>query len=158
MAVALVPMTRDSMRLLKSKKDEEIRLLKAKKAEEERLKIVHITVENIYNSAITVAEYTTKSSFRLAIGTVTHGALYDDNFPMYNGHQPTIYDYTFIRENMKDILDGLRKLFVDCLVQHKTIAVLYGGESCDITNMDIRAIPLLEPNLVQNYIVIEWGA
>ena len=99
--MSLKPMSRESMLGLKAKKDEEMRLEK-----------INNRVRHIYTQAICAAEDLGFTSY---------------NYPIDPWRNPNA-GYDFYKNNMGDILYGLKTLFPDCRVNH-TITTENGPES-----------------------------
>jgi len=99
--MSLKPMSRELMLGLKAKKDEEMRLEK-----------INIRVRHIYIQAVNAAE---------SFGFTSY------NYPIDQWRNPNA-GYDFYINNMKEILDGLQKLFPDCSINY-TVTGENGPES-----------------------------
>jgi hypothetical protein len=130
---ALTPMTRDEMRSLKDKTDEE-----------NRVRQVEQCVERMYTCAINTAKTFTSSQWRAEF---------------YNGQCREGFDGMFVIKNINDILSGLRRLFPDCSVEFKSVSVAMGPDRKmhDISNLDKNILMFLGNTGVKQYIVISWG-
>ena len=135
---APTPMSRDAMRSLKAKMEEEVRLQKIK-----------IIIDGIYYRAVTAAKVKTDTSFKMEIPK-THVMV----GPVR--HQGYVSDPFYI-ENMVDILDGLRTLFPDCTVSHSTLSQGTDGNFYDISTLDEKVLPFVNRALDQSFIVIDWS-
>jgi hypothetical protein len=130
---ALTPMSRDEMRSLKDKTDEEI-----------RLRQVEQCVEKMYTCAINSARTSTNTQWRAEF---------------YNGQGSQALDGKFIITNIDDVLRGLRSLFPDCSVEFKCVSVAMGPDRKmhDISNLDENIVMFLGNRQVKQCITIDWS-
>ena len=132
---ALVPISRDTMKILKAQKDEEVRQVGI-------FGIINI----IYSRAKRIAETTDDLSYKYPI-------------PLNQGHSamiPPSQSAEFYTANMDHILKGLRDLFPGCSVLNTTLSRGQDGKFYDISNMDERVRPFINTQHSQKYIVIDW--
>jgi len=127
------PMSRDEMRSLKAKTDEENRVRRV----EQHVKIM-------YDAAMNTARTSTNTQWRAEF---------------HNGHCGAGIDAMFVITNIDDILSGLRSLFPDCSVEFKSVSVAMGPDRKmhDISNLDKNILMFLGNTGVKQYIVISWG-
>jgi hypothetical protein len=75
----------------------------------------------------------------------------------------TVYTYkvntnqSFMQQNMSDILNGLKTLFPDCTVEHSFFVRGNDGQMYDISKMDEKMRPFINPQNGQSTIVIDWS-
>jgi hypothetical protein len=133
---ALLPISRDTMKILKAQKDEEMRQVGI-------FGIINI----IYSNVRRIAE-------------TTHDLSYKYPIPLNQGHSamiPPSQSAEFYMANMDDILNGLQKLFPGCSVLNTTLSRGQDGKFYDISNMDERVRPFINMSQSQKYIVIDWS-
>jgi hypothetical protein len=130
---ALTPMTRDEMRSLKDKTDEE-----------NRLRQVEQCVERMYTCAINTAKTFTSSQWRAEF---------------HNGQGGQEFNGKFIITNIDDILSGLRSLFPDCSVEFKSVTMAMGPDRQmhDISTLDEKALMFIGNRQVKQCITIDWS-
>jgi hypothetical protein len=58
---------------------------------------------------------------------------------------------------MKLILDGLRLVFPECLVEHATLVRAQDGKLYDISKLDEKMIPFIDMQQRTEYIVVDWS-
>lgn len=140
-------MSRDAMRGLKAKVEEEARLYR-----------VNSIVRNIYSAAISVAK-NGDMSHKSAIPR-THvmvNATPKAANPFGQAHHQGYGPDPFYLENMVDILDGLRNLFPECTISHSTLSQGTDGKFYDISTLDEKVLPFINRALDQSFIVIDWS-
>ena len=135
-----VPVTRDTLRNLKNKRDEEIRIQK-----------VNACISKVYSDIIYTAKRSIETSYYYMLPSV----------PVSNSTPE------FHRENKEDILNGLRTLFPDCSVEYSALTLIQGpdGKLYDISKMDEKVMQFaFHPSYRNNrntsqelYIVIDWS-
>jgi hypothetical protein len=135
-----VPVTRDILRNLKNKRDEEMRIQK-----------VNNCISQVYSAIIQKAKTSTETSYYHML----------PSFPVSKAtHLPAPHP-EFHRENMEDILHGLRTLFPDCSVEYSTLIQGQDGKLYDISKMDEKVMQFaFHPSYrktSQEYIVIDWS-
>jgi len=130
---ALTPMTRDEMRSLKARTDEENRLRKV----EQNVKIMHGFI-------IQTAKTSTKTQWRAEF---------------HNGDGGQALDGKFIITNVDDILRGLQSLFPDCSVEFKSVTMAMGPDRQmhDISTLDEKALMFIGNRQVKQCITIDWS-
>ena len=131
--MSLTPVSRDTLRGLKAKKEEAMRV----EEERQRLQNVSQNVRNIYGHVMRVAESSTKTSYKHKVDT-------NDSID------------SFIRQNMPDILNGLQTLFPDCTVEHSFFVRGNDGQMYDISKMDEKMRPFINPQNGQSTL-IDWS-
>ena len=135
-----VPVTRDTLRNLKNKRDEEIRIQK-----------VNACISKVYSDIIHRAKISIETSYYYILPSVP----VSNSTPEFN------------RENKEDILNGLRTLFPDCSVEYSALTLIRGqdGKLYDISKMDEKVMQFaFHPSYRNNrntsqelYIVIDWS-
>ena len=129
-----VPVTRDTLRNLKNKRDEEMRIQK-----------VNTCISQVYSAIIHIAKTSIETSYYYKLPSL----------PVSNSTPE------FHRENMEDILHGLRTLFQDCSVEYSTLIQGQDGKLYDISKMDEKVMQFaFHPSYrktSQEYIVIDWS-
>ena len=119
-----------------------LRGLRAKIEEETRLERVRSFIQSIYQQAINVAKTTSDTAF---------------NFPIPSSYLDRRASDTFFLVNMSDILSGLQTLFPDCTVSHSILCKGTDGKFYDISKLDDRVLPFVNRALDQSFIVIDWS-
>jgi hypothetical protein len=112
--------------------------LKVNNDEQKRLNMINKCVNNIYNSLINQAASSTLTSYN------------------YQINQGPSTDSEFIKKNKNDILNGLKVLFPDCLVEFKILSRGIDGEMYDVSNIDEKISPFINRQNDREYIVIDW--
>jgi hypothetical protein len=130
---APTPMSRDAMRGLKAKVEEEIRLQR-----------VRIIIDSIYSQAVAAAKAKADTSFKMEI-------------PKTPRQFRSLGSDPFYIENMADILSGLQTLFPDCTVSHTLLSQGTDGKFYDISTLDDKILPFVNRALDQSFIVIDWS-
>ena len=125
------PISRDTLRGLRAKVEEDIRL--------ER---VSSFIQSIYQQAINVAKTKSDTTF---------------NFPIPRSYMERDSSDKFFLVNMSDILSGLQTLFPDCTVSHSILCKGTDGKFYDISKLDDRVLPFVNRALDQSFIVIDWS-
>jgi hypothetical protein len=123
------PMSRDTMRGLKTKYEEAARSQQVKQI-----------VQQVYQAAVQTAKSKTDTSY---------------NHPLPQQHR--IQTDPFYLKNMPDILAGLQELFPDCDVSHTLLSRGTDGKMYDISKLDDKVLPFVNRALDQSYIVIDWS-
>ena len=119
----------------------ELQQLKVKNDEQKRLNTINKYVNSIYNSLINQATSSNITSYNYQINQV-----------------PTIDpDYLFIERNKDEILNGLKVLFPDCLVDFKILSRGTDGKMYDVSNIDEKIKPFINRQNDREYIVIDWS-
>jgi hypothetical protein len=129
--MSLTAVSRDTLRGLKAKKEEAMRAL----AERQRLDHISQMVRDIYVHAVSMAEISSETVYKYKVNT----------------NQP------FMQQNMSDILNGLKTLFPDCTVEHSFFVRGNDGQMYDISKMDEKMRPFINPQNGQSTIVIDWS-
>uniref|UniRef100_A0A6C0ANQ4 Uncharacterized protein n=1 Tax=viral metagenome TaxID=1070528 RepID=A0A6C0ANQ4_9ZZZZ len=131
--MAAVPMSRDMMRELKAKTDEN-----------NRLTLVERYVKIMYESAINTARTSINTQWRAEF---------------HNGQGGQLLDGRFIITNIDDILRRLQDLFPDCSVDFKSLTMARGpdGQMHDISTLDEKALMFIGNRQVTQCITIDWS-
>ena len=145
--MSLTPFSRDALRALKALNDK----LKL----EEAIKI-------IYYSVLSHAETKPETVFSFNLNST--GAMFVSNKSI--GHSPILnrpFQITagYIKENIEEILAGLRRFFPDCSVEYKEVSIATGrdGKEYDISKLDDIFIPLISgrPVVTNQSVIIDWS-
>ena len=138
----MIPISRETLRGLKAKKDEEIRREKIKNC-----------VAGLYRAVICTAETTTETSYKMTLPQEEQR--YDKTT------KTTVKIPEFHRVNIADILSGLKELLPDCTVELVTLTRGQDGQLYDISKMDEKFLQFaFHPSFkmqAQEYIVIDWS-
>lgn len=129
-------MSRNDMRELKTKKDEELRI--------ER---INACVSNIYHRAVEKAKTSTETSFSLEINPQKH--------PL--AHMEPLSEYQFYKANMTEILVNLWGLFPECTVKLAKMCRGNDGKYYDISTVDDRMRPFINQQQTSECIVVDWS-
>ena len=132
----LQPISRDSLRGRKAAKDEEVLYEKVKQC-----------VTQLHSVILRKAETSTDNFYHYQLPP----------FPVSKTTRLPIPGPEFHRDNMKLILDGLRILFPDCLVEHATLVCAQDGKLYDISKLDEKMIPFINMQQSAEYIVVDWS-
>jgi hypothetical protein len=145
--MSLTPFSRDALRALKALNDK----LKL----EEAIKI-------IYYSVLSHAETTPETVFSFNLNST--GAMFVSNKSIgYSSilNRPFQITAAYIKENMEEILAGLRRFFPDCSVEYKEVSIATGrdGKEYDISKLDDIFIPLISgrPVVTNQSVIIDWS-
>ena len=167
---APTPMSRDAMRGLKAKVEEDVRLQK-----------IRNIIDGIYTHACSVSKKGA-SSFNFPIPydmrppQFNNGlqyvqaprkmvvskkeGLFDAQMSSYQAAQAAAAGRPsdpFYIENMPDILSGLQELFPGCTVSHSIMCQGTDGKLYDISTLDDKILPFVNRALDQSFIVIDWS-
>ena len=142
-------MSRDMMRGLKAKVEEEARLQK-----------VEQIVSQIYQSAVQLAKTKTDTSYNYQLPSARASqyrvmGLLPTNFP--HDYYNNIITDPFYMPNMPQILAGLQELFPGCYIKHTLLSKGTDGKMYDISKLDEKVLPFVNRALDQSYIVIDWS-
>jgi hypothetical protein len=118
---------------LKAEEEERLRIMK----ERDRLGQVEQCVTQFYNEAINYAKRNTNTTYTYML-------------------PPKDLGHNFHRENMVDILTGLRDLFPDCSIKNTTLSRGQDGKMYDISTMDEKLRPFIDSRYNQESIIIDW--
>jgi len=110
-----------------------MREIKTKRDEEKRRKGIRDAVKWVYSSAILLAETTHHTAF-----------LHFLVDPFY-------------KENLNDILYGLRGLFPDCYVTHANLHMGKDGKLHNVDTADRNILRLIGQQPNGEYIIIDWS-
>jgi hypothetical protein len=160
--MSLTPISRDTLRLLKSQKEEEER----KKAELLRLQTIDGIVKGIYDNVIKLAETTTTpTQYQYSIPqnnilqNITMVSYDDHRLRDKRGHiipQHRLPPYDFHIENMPDILATLQSLFPDCSIKYTHLVRAPDGKMYNIESLDKSVMPFIQSQKSEAYIVVDW--
>jgi hypothetical protein len=154
---------------------ETLRVLKAQTEEKRRVGLVNELVTQTYNTVIGYAATNEETSY--AWNIIQNGnnraQYYNQPIPPFNqpvrpsaraervqrgGHfNPEQEKYTFICDNLPDIIQGLQSLFPDCSIEHKMMARSPDGKMYDVSNMDAAAKAFIGSSQIQEVILIDWS-
>ena len=141
--MSLTPVSRDVLRGLKAQRDEV-----------NRIKRVNERISIIYQGAIKAAEMTTDTKFqhpyqthRICTGRVLEEGSIDTEMKRLELNN----------RDMVEILSGLQALFPDCTVEHTKLARGQDGKMYDVSKLDIKALPFINRQQTQEFIVIDWS-
>ena len=164
------PMSRDAMRGLKAKLEEDVRLQGIKER-----------VTYIFTQAWTAAKTNADTSFNFPIPfdmspqpkktiQVTQvpqkmviskkEALFDAQMSSYQAARAAGAGRPsdpFYIENMPDILSGLQELFPGCTISHSIMCQGTDGKVYDISTLDEKVLPFVNRALDQSFIIIDWS-
>ena len=132
----LQPISRDSLRGLKTAKDEEVLWEKVKDC-----------VTQLHSCILRKAESSTDTFYHYQL----------PSFPISKETRLPVPGPEFYRDNMKLILDGLRLLFPDCLVEHATLIRALDGKLYDISKIDEKMLAFINKQQSAEYIVVDWS-
>lgn len=138
-----IPITRDEMRGMKAKKDEELRIEKMNRC-----------VQMIYSQAVNIAKTSTNTTFSLDIDTQQTRQYMPMNIPM---NYPPNSEYQFYKDNMTEILSGLQDLFPGCIVKLAKMCTGNDRKRYDISTMDEKMLPFINQQQAFECIVIDWS-
>lgn len=151
--MALIPFSRETMRSLKAQKDDEINVMK-----------IDYVVNQIYCTAVHLAETKADTMYRFIIvaGNNNYGTITIPSSLPSNAHRHTLQIISEnIVTNMEEILARLRSLFPGCLVEYKKVSMATGrdGKEYDISALDDKVRPFIDTSRarINEYIVIEWS-
>ena len=131
--MSAVPILREKLRGLKAEEEEKMRIM----MERQRLDQVERCVKQLYDNAINYAKINTNTSYTYMLPPRNHGQ-------------------DFQRDNMIDILTGLRDLFPDCSIKNTTLSRGQDGKMYDISTMDEKLRPFIDSRYNQESIIIDW--
>lgn len=138
------PITRDTMRGLKAKTDEERRIQK-----------VEIIVSQIYEKAIVQAMTTadTKYKYRVPMPIVPRVGYLPREVPHQN-EWATVH-----KDNMTEIVSKLRDLFPMCAVEYKSVTMAMGnnGKMQDVSDLDEKSLSFIKNSQTNSYIIVDWS-
>jgi hypothetical protein len=150
-----IPMSRDEMRGMKAKKDEELRIEKVKNR-----------VTHTYEQAIKYAETNAGTFYSLDIDPgQTCKRVHQMNISINkscvgfsNSNDNYQYkEYQFYKDNMTEILSGLQDLFPGCTVKLAKMCTGNDGKRYDISTMDEKMLPFINQQQAFECIVIDWS-
>jgi len=137
-----IPMSRDEMRGLKAKKDEELRIQK-----------ITSCVQMIYNQAVGTAKTSTITTYSFDIDPNQTRLRIPINAPMH----PPNSEYQFYKDNMEEILSGLQDLFPGCTVKLAKMCTGNDRKRYDISTMDEKMLPFINQQQSFECIIIDWS-
>jgi DNA repair ATPase RecN len=133
------PISRIDLQQLKAKKDEQNRL----RDEQNRLNQINQIVNQIYSAVVYIAETKIVTSYN-----------YQIQQQQFQSDQP---NKMFYDKNKDDIINGLKTLFPDCLIDYKMLSRGNDGKMYDITNIDEKMRPFINRQHDQAHIVVDWS-
>jgi hypothetical protein len=128
--------SRDFLRGRKAAKDEEVLYEKVKHC-----------VTQLHSAILNKAETSTDTFYHYQLPP----------FPSLKKTGLPVPGPEFHRDNKKLILDGLRLVFPDCLVEHATLVRAQDGKLYDISKLDEKMIPFIDMQQRAEYIVVDWS-
>jgi hypothetical protein len=149
--MALIPFSREMMRTLKERKDEEVNNMK-----------IDFIVNHMYNNAVYLAEKNADTIYRymLIIGNNHYGSVMAPSIIGRGGHSSQITTEDIVL-NKEEILTRLRGLFPDCVVEYKKVSMVTGrdGKEYDVSALDDKVRPFIDIRCAKTneYIVIDWS-
>jgi hypothetical protein len=119
---------------------DEMRQRKAVRDEALRAQQVSQFIRQIYNNATQIADSTSETVYR------------------FDARQTNIQH--ILMANMDEIINSLRTLFPDCLVEYKSVTTVTGndGKQYDLSTLDEKLRPFINMRSQQtnNSIIIDW--
>lgn len=171
--MSLVPFSRETMRALKSQKDDEIKKMKiesvVKQIYEDAVRFAEKNSETLYQvimssnsaqNALQPRTLQTRSVTRVSFGNITlpSNIKQNDRFQSDRVYGISLED---VATNMEEILSHLRSLFPDCLIEYKKVSLAMGKDQkeYDISTLDERIRPFIDLNALwtNEYITIDWS-
>lgn len=150
------PMSRDTMRELKAKTEEDVRSGRVKQI-----------VGQIYSNATQTAKSKPETYYNMELPQAypyqyqSQGRLPRDSQHLLRKGTVTdpIYLITdpFYIQNMPEILARLQELFPGCDVSHTILSRGTDGKMYDISKLDEKVLPFVDRALNQSCIVIDWS-
>jgi len=150
----MLSFSRETMRALKAQKDEEIKNMK-----------IDFIIKQIHSGAVQSAETNTETIYKYMIDTnynANHfgGINVPSNCPSKQSIWSQINKENVV-ENMEEILNRLRGLFPDCVVEYKKVSLARGrdGKEYDISTLDDKVRPFIDTSCARtnSYIIIDWS-
>ena len=133
MNMSLIPISREEMRGMKTKADEEM-----------RTRLIEQIVLEIYSPAVRQAQTTSDTSYTYPLTNT-----------MYHNHG--LHPSTAVKANIPEILRRLRELFPGCTVSHTEFAKGQDGRLYDISIMEEKVLAFVNRQQIKEYIVIDWS-
>jgi len=137
-----------------------LRGLKIKKDDEKRIEKLNTVVKNIYQGAIEVAESCKDTQYAFEIDPQrTRGRYSQASNVLHNMgfHRIHSMEYQFYKDNMEDILYSLQILFTDCNVKLANMCRGRDGRIYDISTSDSNILSLINQDLAFECILIDWS-
>ena len=135
-------MSRDTMRGLKAKVDEE-----------KRLQRINELARSIYWEAVTAAKTKTDTSYKFPIPL---DRFFQPKRAAQAAQQGRPLD-PFYTENMSDILSALQILFPECTISYSVLCRGTDGKFYGVSTLDEKVLPFVDRALDQSFIVIDWS-
>lgn len=173
--MSLVPFSRETMRALKSQKDDELKKMKietiVKQIYEDVVRFAEKNPETLYrvtmpSNSPPIAQNAiglnaqSRSVNRVSFGYITLPSNIKPNDRIQNDR---VYGISLddVVTNIEDILSHLRSLFPDCLVEYKKVSLAMGidKKEYDISTLDEKIRPFINVNAswTNEYITIDWS-
>lgn len=133
MNMSLTPISREEMRTMKAKADEEM-----------RANFIEKIVLEIYHPARRQAKTTHETSYRYSLSNTTY-------------HNHGQHTSRALKANIPDILRRLRELFPGCTVTHTAVAKGQDGQLHDMSSMEEKVLAFVNRQTTEEYIVIDWS-
>ena len=128
-----------------------LRDLKIKRDDEKRIQKMNDIVKSIYNNAITVAESCTETRYSHEIDPQRTRGI---STVAYNNIHSS--EYKFYKDNMEDILYSLQILFQDCIVKVANMCNGRDGKIYDSSTLDANILSFINKDHAFECIVIDW--
>jgi len=132
----LQPISRDFLRGRKAAKDEELLYEKVKHC-----------ITQLHSVILRKAESSTDTFYQYQLPPC----------PVSKATRLPVSGPEFHRDNMKLILEGLRLVFPDCLIEHATLVMAQDGKLYDISKLDDKMLPFINRQQSAEYIVVDWS-
>ena len=137
---------------------ETLRVLKAQTEEKRRVSKVNHLVTEMYNKVVEYAKVHEETSYSWDITNVSpEERKYYLAMTRGTSISPKEAEYNFICNNLPDIIQGLQSLFPDCSIEHKMMARSPDGKLYDVSNMDAAAKAFIGSSQIQEVILIDWS-
>lgn len=148
--------------------------LKKETDEENRINIVNKCINNIYVKLIEFAKIDDRTVFNYNInGNIPRprsvlpnvqkeNIKYEPKKQKPEDYEPklcyaTPEDAYYIKNNINDVIDGLKKLFPECSIEYKALSRGTDGRMYDIKDIDQKMMPFINQQFNQECIVIDWS-
>ncbi len=134
----MTPISRDTLRQMKVVEDE-------RKKAEQLDRIISI----IYKEVKDTAKIKGDTNYSHAIPIISQ-------IRDFRGTMKYNYD-VFYTMNMEEILERIKALFPDCLVNKKTLSMGRDGKMYDISSLCSTVAAFVDHSRDQDYIVVDWS-
>jgi len=134
--MSLTPVLREKLRGLKAEEDEKMRLEGISKF-----------VKDLYGAVVHKAKTSTDTVYTYTLPPI----------PIDRRTGIAIPQPEFHRDNMVDILIGLRDVFPDCSVKYTKVARGQDGRMYDVSTMDEKVLAFIDKRHNEECIIIDWS-